>query len=162
MSSRMHSYVDIYGDIHYGFAAELAGVERAINERIEEETLNKVQVNRKVTVTADDVTIEELIAALHGSCKEVLRAAVSNVVGTRLEEPKPRKLSVSTDFEDAPVGTIVDTKDGPRMKIFENGWLWIADDRGENRTKIEFVEPDIVMSSKYIATVLWTPEARYE
>lgn len=157
MSTRMHSYVDTNGDIHYGFAAELTRVAREVNNQVEEETMSRIQVNRKVTVTADDVTIEELIAALHGSCKEVLRAAVSNIVGTSLEEPA-RKLDVSTDFYNAPVGTIVDTKDGPHMKIFDNGWLWLADDRGENRTSAELVETDTSMSSKYIGTVLWMPE----
>lgn len=158
MSTRMHSYVDTNGDIHYGFAAELAGMARVINNQVEEETMNKVQVNRKVTVTATDVTIEELIAALHGSCKEVLREAVDNIVGIRVKEPTPRKLDVSTDFEGVPVGTIVDTLDGPHMKISENGWLWLADDRGENRTSLELVDTDTLMSSKYLATVLWTPE----
>lgn len=158
MSTRMHSYVDTNGDIHYGFAAELARVAREVNKQIEEETMSRIQVNRKVTVTADDVTIEELIAALHGSCKEVLRTAVDNIVGMRIREPKPRKLDVSTDFEGVPVGTIVDTKDGPHMKIFENGWLWLADNRGENRTSAELVETDTSMSAKYLATVLWMPE----
>lgn len=158
MSSRMHSYVDTNGDIHYGFAAELTGMARAINSQVEEETLNKVQVNRKVTVTATDVTIEELIAALHGACKDELREAVDNIVGIRLREPKPRKLDVSTDFEGATVGTIVDTEAGPHMKIWKDKWLWIADQFGENRTNIDDIESDRTMSVDYMGTVLWTPE----
>lgn len=79
---------------------------------------------------------------------------------TAASKPKPRELTELADFEDAPVDTIVDTKDGPHMKIFDNGWLWLADGRGENRTSAEFAEPNIIMSSKYIATVLWMPEAQ--
>ena len=121
-----------------------------------------IDTRNEVLVTCQDTPLMELLEHLVKDHAPDLDYCLDNlgIVGTRLEEPKPRKLNVSTDFEDAPVGTIVDTIDGPHMKISEDRWLWIADDRGENRTKIEVVVSDLSMSSKYIATVLWTPEVQ--
>ena len=121
-----------------------------------------ITTRNEVLVTCQDAPLMELLEHLEKDHSLDLDYCLENlgIVGTRIEEPKPRKLNVSTDFEDAPVGTIVDTLDGPHMKIFENGWLWLADNLGKNRTSPELVDTDILMSSKYIATVLWTPKVQ--
>lgn len=121
-----------------------------------------IATRNEVLVTCNNAPLMELLRHLAKDHAPDLDYCLENlgIVGTRLEEPKPRKLNVSTDLEDAPVGTIVDTKDGPHMKVWRDKWLWIADDGGYSQTHLKYTESDRSMSRKYTATVLWTPEVQ--
>ena len=121
-----------------------------------------IATRNEVLVTCDNAPLMELLGHLAKDHAPDLDYCLEKlgIVGTRLEEPKLRKLNKCAEFVVAPVGTIVDTEDGPHMKIANDRWLWIADKFGDNKTYIHQSESDTTISMDYTGTVLWTPEGQ--
>lgn len=119
-----------------------------------------ISTRNEVLVSCENTPLMELLEHLEKDHAPDLDYCLENlgIVGTRLEEPRPRELTSVGDFEGAPVGTIVDTDAGPHMKIWKDKWLWIANKFGDNRANIDYIESDRDMSVDYTGTVLWTPE----